>query len=153
MWNYTRMSLEYDYINLPGNHLVGSYADDMSSVTVHKAKKEVEKEFKTVNNLTKECTRASGLSINTKKTFTFGSKKIKKLLPEVTEHCDKFRLVGCSVKISPAKCWTAQRKIQWQAVVQHVQKLPRSWNDKTTIIQSIMPKLTFGQGMQRSTFH
>ena len=75
------MSLEYDYINLPGNHLVGSYADDMSSVTVHETKKEVEKEFKTVNNLTKECTRASGLSINTKKTFTFGSQKIQKTSP------------------------------------------------------------------------
>jgi len=127
-----------------------AYADDMSSLTIHSNKQHVQTEFRKVHQLTQKFIQTTGLSINEKKTFTFGSKSIKNSIPSIAEHCDSFRLVGCSIKLSNARSWTPlenNRKSQWQSVVQLVQTIPRSWNDKTAIIQSLMPKLTFGQGM------
>lgn len=127
-----------------------SYADDMSCVTVDSSKHVVSQEFPKVYRLTQDFTKTAGLTINAKKTFTFGNKDFKNHIPDVPGHCDTFRLVGCSIKLTNAKGFTPlekQRKEQWQAVVQLVQHIPRSWKDKTDIIQSVMSKLTFGQGM------
>ena len=122
----------------------------MSCVTVDSSKHVVSQEFPKVYRLTQDFTKTAGLTINAKKTFTFGNKDFKNHIPDVPGHCDTFRLVGCSIKLTNAKGFTPlekQRKEQWQAVVQLVQHIPRSWKDKTDIIQSVMSKLTFGQGM------
>ena len=46
--------------------------------------------------------------------------------------------------------WTPlekQRFASWEQTVQRIKVLPVSWQHKSQVIQSMMPKLTFGQGM------
>lgn len=47
--------------------------------------------------------------------------------------------------------WTPleqQRMLGWTKVVQRIQNLPQSWQIKVRILQSVMSKLSFGQGMK-----
>lgn len=86
-----------------------------------------------------------------KETFTFGANTFKNSVPQVQDHQTTFRLVGCSIKISHQPMWTPleqQRMRDWTKVVQRIQNLPRSWQIKVRVLQSVMSKLTFGQGMK-----
>ena len=99
---------------------------------------------------TQKFTSTDGLQINLKKTFTFGHKSLKNAVPQIQDHQSVFRLVGCSIKIPQQLMWTPleqKRMLEWVKVVQRIQTLPQSWNAKVSILQSIMPKLTFGQEM------
>ena len=127
-----------------------SYADDMSSVLEGENRKTVQQGLQKIHYSTQKFTSTAGLQINLKKTFTFGHKSLKNAVPQIQDHQSVFRLVGCSIKIPQQLMWTPseqKRMLEWVKVVQRIQTLPQSWNAKVSILQSIMPKLTFGQGM------
>ena len=127
-----------------------SYADDLSIVTESTSKKAVQDQLNLGYKSTEKFSKLAGMKINMKKTFTFGVSCFKKCVPSITEHNTTFRLVGCSVKTTPAPMWTPlekQRFASWKQTVQRIRVLPVSWQHKCQVIQSMMPKLSFGQGM------
>ena len=127
-----------------------SYADDLSIVAEGATKKEVKDQLNISHQQIEKFTRLAGMTINMNKTFTFGATSFKACVPSISNHQTSFRLVGCSIKTTPAPMWTAlekQRFADWKQTIQRVRVLPLSWQDKSKVIQTAMSKLTFGQGM------
>ena len=140
--------LEYNEAHLPAT-ISRSYADDMSSVVEGSCPKMVKTGLRDVYDSTHKFTSVAGLQINAKKTFTFGPKTFQKSVPQIQQHETVFRLVGCSIKTSSSFMWTPleqSRLKEWTTVIQRIQNLPQSWATKVQIMQSVMSKLTFGQG-------
>ena len=141
--------LEYTSSQIPSATL-RAYADDMSGITEAQTKHVVSTDIRGIYKHTTTFSKLAGMTISQKKPFTFGDKNLKNMVPEIEEHKTIFRLVGCSIKIPNQLMWTAlekQRQHAWQYTVHHIQLLPISWQHKTQIIQSMMAKLSFGQGM------
>ena len=142
--------LEYNDAKIPVA-VSRSYADDMSSVVVDQNKASVKDGLQQVFQSTQQFTSVAGLCISKSKTFTFGNNSFKQSVAQIQDHQTVFRLVGCCVKISHSPSWSPieqKRLVDWTKVVQRVQNLPQSWQVKTHILQSVMSKLTYGQGMK-----
>ena len=123
----------------------------MSSVVSGQSTAFVKEGLRSVFQSTQQFTSVAGMQINTRKTFTFGTNTFKHTVPQIQDHQTSFRLVGCSIKISHQPMWTPleqQRMLGWTKVVQRIQNLPQSWQIKVRILQSVMSKLSFGQGMK-----
>ena len=139
---------EYNEANLSAT-ISRSYADDMLLVVEGTSTQTVKQGLRDVYDSTHQFTSVAGLQINTKKTFTLGPKNFQNSVPQIKEHETVFRLIGCSIKISPSFMWTPleqKRLKEWTVVAQRSQHLPQSWVVKVQILQSIMSKLPFGQG-------
>ena len=128
-----------------------SYADDLSVLAEASTKQEVQLALNKGYFVTKRFTQLAGMTINMKKSFTFGPKSFKSSIADIADHQTNFRLVGWSIKTTKAEAWTPlerQRDANWRQTVQRIRILPISWQQAQTI-QSMMPKLTFGQGMHK----
>ena len=142
--------LEYTSSQIP-SAVLRAYADDMSGLVEAQAKHVVATNIQGIYKHTTTFSKLAGMTISKKKSFTFGNKNLKNMVPEIDEHKTTFKLVGCSIKIPNTLMWTAlekQRQHAWQYSVNHIQLLPIPWQHKTRIIQSMMAKLSFGQGMR-----
>ena len=142
--------LEYTEAHIP-TAVCRSYADDLSGIVQDANPKQVKTGLQQIYQSTKKFTQLAGLNINMKKTFTFGPKKFSNAVVEIQTHHDTFRLVGCSIKsASSAHAWTAvekDRQASWQQTMSRVFLLPQGWFTKVQVCQSVMSKLTYGQGM------
>ena len=140
---------EKSFSNIPSS-IGRSYADDLSIVAEGRSKQAVKDQLNLGYKSTQKNSSLAGMKISKTKTFSFGAVDFKKSVTAVPEHKTVFRLVGCSVKTTSARSWTPleqQRFSNWKQTVQRIRVLPVSWQRKSQIIQSMMPKLTFGQGM------
>lgn len=141
--------LEYNATAIP-SAVSRAYADDMSAVVSGHNKQAVKTDLNTVYKETDKFSSLAGMTISKKKSFTFGDKAFRGCVPQVQEHMDTFRLVGCNIKIKHIKRWTPlenSRFLDWKLVIQRIRPLPISWFEKVNLIRSMMPKLTFGQGL------
>lgn len=126
-----------------------SYADDLSISAKSHTKKEIIDQTRQMHQITANFINDAGMTINPNKCFTYGHKCIAGCIQSIPHHKNQFRLVGGSVKINRKHCWTdleQSRADNWKLSVSNERFLPISWQQKVSIIQSIMAQLTFGQG-------
>ena len=142
--------LEYTSEHIPSS-VCRSYADDLSGVVQDRNSQTVKDGLQKICQSTKKFTQLAGLKININKTFTFGPKKFAHSVADIKEHQETFRLVGCSIKsASSSHSWTPlekSRQAAWQQTMARIFSLPQGWVTKVHVCQSVMSKLTYGQGM------
>lgn len=142
--------LEYTSAHIPQS-VCGSYADDLSDIAQDSNPQTVKYGLQAICLSATKFTQLAGLKINMKKTFIFGPKQFAHAVESIKEHQETFRLVGCSVKsVSASHSWTPlYREIPPAGVATDNEAnfpAPQGWMTKVQVCQSVMSKLTYGQG-------